>query len=88
MSWSVSARGELADVKNELKRQFAYPLAAGLKNEGEKETVRRISETIYQCLETFSTEATVTVNAFGHATQHAADPKAIIRQELTLTIGV
>ncbi len=62
MSWSVSTRGSVPDVKAELERQFAYPLAdrpAGLDDEGERETVRRVKETIGQCLDTFGAERNV-----------------------------
>jgi hypothetical protein len=69
MSWSVSASGKIVDVKAELERQFAYPLAdssAGLADEGEKETVRLVAKTITQCLDTFDPEKTVAVTANGH----------------------
>lgn len=69
MSWSVSTRGTVAAVQAELERQFAFPLAdapAGLLDEGERETVRRVRDTITQCLGTFAPEKTVTVAANGH----------------------
>lgn len=69
MSWSVSASGKPAEVKTALEQQFSYPLAegdAGLVDAGEKETVRNISKTIDQCLETFDPEQSVAVYAYGH----------------------
>jgi hypothetical protein len=69
MSWSVNAAGLPAKVKDELRRQFSYPLApapAGLADPGERETVERLSETISQCLETFDQGKECTVSANGH----------------------
>jgi hypothetical protein len=69
MSWSVSSQGGIAEVKAEIERQFSYPLAkppAGLSDEGERETVRRICETIAQILETFDPKNRVSVAAHGH----------------------
>lgn len=69
MSWSVSASGKPLEVKAELDRQFAYPLAdkpAGLDDDGERETVRLIAETLGQCLETYGPERKVSVSANGH----------------------
>ena len=89
MSWSVNARGTIDYVKTELIRQFEYPLAEsprGLLDDGEKDTVRRVKETIFQCLDTFDQGSEVDVSAYGHATQHAANPKRIARQQVTLKI--
>ncbi len=69
MSWSVNASGNIADVKAELDRQFAIPLAeapAGLSDNGERETVWRISELLGQVLQTFGTGKTVKISAYGH----------------------
>jgi 1-aminocyclopropane-1-carboxylate deaminase/D-cysteine desulfhydrase-like pyridoxal-dependent ACC family enzyme len=69
MSWSVTASGKIAEVKAELDRQFQFPLAkppAGLSDEGERQTVRLISEMIAQCLDTFDPDKTVAVTANGH----------------------
>jgi len=69
MSWSVTASGTPTDVLKELERQFAHPLAdgnAGLPNEDEKETVRKVRDMIYQCVATFDAGATVSVSANGH----------------------
>jgi hypothetical protein len=69
MSWGVNASGKAPEVKAELERLFSYPLAdkpAGLDDDGERETVRRIAETIGQCLDTFAPEKNVSVSANGH----------------------
>ena len=89
MSWSVSASGTIADVVAELERQFAYPLAdppAGLADEGERETVRKISETITQCLGTFDPERRVKVSANGHIGFENWDTKAGANQTVNLSI--
>ncbi len=52
-----------------MEKQFGYPLAAspaGLSDDEEKETVRRVKDTIFQCLATFAQDKTVTVMANGH----------------------
>jgi hypothetical protein len=89
MSWSVNASGKIADVVAALDQQFGSPLAdppAGLSDEGERETVRRIRETITQCLETFDPESNVIVSAYGHMGFDNWDTKAGARQEVTLSI--
>ena len=89
MSWGVSASGKPEEVKAELERQFAYPLAdgsAGLADAGEKETVRRIAETIAQCLGTFDPEKTVMVGANGHMGFKNWDTKAGAYQSVGLSI--
>jgi hypothetical protein len=89
MSWSVSASGKIADVKAELTRQFSYPLAdapAGISDEGEKETVRRVSGTIDQCLDTFDPEAEVIVTASGHMGFDSWDTKAGAYQNVLMSI--
>jgi hypothetical protein len=89
MSWSVNTSGKPADVKAELGRQFSYPLAeapAGLADAGERETVRRIFETITQCLETFDAEKVVSVSASGHMGFEVWDTKAGAYQEVSVSI--
>lgn len=89
MSWGVHAKGKPAEVKAELDRLFLAPLAAapaGLSDEGERETVRRISETITQCLGTFDPEKTVSVDASGHIGFGNWDTKAGAYQEVNLKI--
>jgi hypothetical protein len=69
MSWSVSATGTPAEVRGQLSEQFKGPLAekpAGLSDDGERETVRRIHETIEQVLTTFGPDQKVSVSASGH----------------------
>jgi hypothetical protein len=90
MSWSVSASGKPAQVKAELDRQFSYPLAEGsygLADAGERETVRRVSETITQCLETFGEEKSVSVSAYGHMGWDSYDTNAGAYQQVTVSIG-
>jgi hypothetical protein len=89
MSWSVNASGTIAKVMAELKVQFSHPLAeapAGLTDKGEKETVRRISETIAQALETFDSAKTVSVSAHGHMGFANYETKAGAYQEVTISI--
>jgi hypothetical protein len=89
MSWSVNATGKPAEVKAELDRQFLGCLApkpAGLSDDGERETVRRIAETITQCLETFDPEKAVSVSANGHMGYQDWDKKAGAYQNVSLTI--
>jgi hypothetical protein len=89
MSWSVNAKGKPADVKAELARQFSGPLAdkpAGLSDDGERETVRRVSETIAQCLETFDPEHAVTVAAHGSMSFQNWDTKTGACQTASLSI--
>ncbi len=89
MSWSVSAKGTIAEVTVELDRQFAYPLAdapAGLTDEGERETVQRVRETISQCLETFDPEKTVAVSANGHMGFDNWDTKTGVSQTVSVSI--
>lgn len=90
MSWSVSATGKPADVKAEIDKQFSYPLAerpAGLDDEGERETVRKVAETIAQCLGTFDPEKTVAVAAFGHMGYADWTAKTGKYQEVNLKIS-
>jgi hypothetical protein len=70
MSWSVSATGTPAEVRGQLSEQFKAPLRekpSGLSDDGERETVQRIHETIEQILATFGPENKVSVSANGHA---------------------
>lgn len=91
MSWSVSATGKPAEVKAELHRQLASgPLAekpAGLSDDGERETVRRIGETISQCVETFDPDKGVSVSANGHMGFQNYDTKAGAYQNVSLSIA-
>jgi hypothetical protein len=88
MSWSVSASGTPSEVKSMLADQFKPVLAdtpAGLPDEGERETVRRISETINQVLDTFDPGGRVTVSAHGHMSGRSAGAGAY--QQVNLTIS-
>jgi hypothetical protein len=69
MSWSVQASGKPDDVGAELEKQFVHPLAdppAGIDDDGERETVRKVKDTIMQCVSTFDPEVKVAVRAYGH----------------------
>lgn len=91
MSWSVSGSGKIDDVVEELSKQFAHPLAeppAGLQVEGERETVKMVSDVIMQCLGTFAHDRLVTVNAHGHMGYNNWDVKDGAYQEVTLSIGL
>lgn len=89
MSWSVNATGSITEVKTELERQFKQPLAekpAGLADDGERETVRKIQDTIGQCLDTFDPEKQVFVSAAGHMGFADWQNKAGAYQTVSLTI--
>ena len=90
MSWSVSARGTAAEVKEALKPQFQWPLAdkpAGLSDDGERETVQRIRDTIMQCLETFDPKMAVEVTANGHMGFASWDTKEGAYQRVQIAIN-
>ena len=89
MSWSVSAFGTPAELRGILSEQFKGPLAekpAGLSDDGERETVRRIHETIEQALATFGPDHKLTVSANGSMGFDNWDTKAGAYQNLSLTI--
>ena len=89
MSWSVNATGTPAEVRGHLSEQFKGPLAekpAGLSDDGERETVQRISETIEQCLGTFGPERQVSVSANGHMGFESYETKTGAYQNVNLTI--
>jgi len=68
MSWSVSGAGTPAEVRGQLSEQFKGPLAdkpAGLNDDGERETVRKVSELIEQITATFDPEGKLSVSAYG-----------------------
>ncbi len=89
MSWSVSGVGKPADVIKDLAKQFDGPLApkpAGLADDGERETVARIRDTISQCLETFDPEKIVGVTANGYMGFANWDTKAGAYQTVAISI--
>jgi hypothetical protein len=88
MSWSVSAKGTPSEVKAQLDQQFSYPLADvhGLADEGERETVRRVQDTIGQCLGTFDPAKVVSVSANGHMGFDSWETKAGIVQTVSVSI--
>ena len=89
MSWSVSASGKVEDVVEDLAKQFSMPLAeppAGLADEGERETVKLVSDVVEQCLGTFSPERLVKVSASGHLGYNNHETKDSAYQEVHLSI--
>lgn len=91
MSWSASATGTPAEVRGLLSGQFKCPLAdkpSGLSDDGERETVKRVHETIEQVLATFGPEKKVSVSANGHMGFENWDTKAGAYQNVSLTINV
>jgi hypothetical protein len=89
MSWSVSASGTPSEVRGQLSEQFKGPLAekpAGLSDDGERETVQRVHETIEQVLSTFGPERTLTVSACGHMGWQNWDEKSGAYQSVSLSI--
>lgn len=90
MSWSVSASGKPAEVRGRLSEQFKGPLAekpAGLSDDGERETVQRVQETIEQVLTTFDPEKNVSVNAYGHMGFSNYSTKEGAYQSVSVSIG-
>jgi hypothetical protein len=89
MSWSVSASGTPSEVRGHLSVQFKVWLAdkpAGLHDDGERETVQRIAETIEQCLGTFGPENQVSISANGHMGFADWDKKTGGYQTVNITI--
>ena len=91
MSWGVSASGTPAEVRGQLSEQFKCPLAekpAGISDDGERETVQRVHETIEQVLTTFDPESTVAVVASGHMGFRNHNTKAGAYQNVNFAITV
>lgn len=91
MSWSVNASGKIEDVVEELAKQFSMPLAeppAGLSNEGERETVKLVSDVVEQCLGTFAADRLVKVSANGHLGYNDWEKKDGAYQEVNVSIGI
>jgi hypothetical protein len=89
MSWSVNASGKVEDVVEDLAKQFSMPLAeppAGLADEGERETVKLVSDVVEQCLGTFSADRLVKVSANGHMGYNNWDTKDSAYQEVRFSI--
>lgn len=90
MSWGVNANGTPAEVRGQLSEQFKGPLAekpAGLFDDGERETVRRIHETLEQIISTFGPEQTLSVSASGHMGFNDWNARAGAYQNVTLSIA-
>ena len=91
MSWSVNASGKIEDVVGYLATQFATPLAgppAGLSDEGERETVKLVSDVIEQCLGTFAADRLVKVSANGRMGYNDWGRRDGAYQEVSLSIGI
>lgn len=89
MSWSVTASGRPSEVRGMLSEQWKGPLAdkpAGLSDDGERETVRLLSEAIEQCVSTFGEGRRVYVSAAGHMGFSDWDTKEGAYQEVHLDI--
>ena len=89
MSWSVSGAGTPAEVRGQLSEQFNGPLAekpAGLSDDGERESVQKVSELIEQVLATFDAEGKVSVSANGHMGFGDWDKKTGCYQSVNITI--
>ncbi len=89
MSWSVSGSGTPAEVRGQLSEQFKYPLAekpAGLYDDGGRETVIHIAETLEQILSTFDPANKVVVRANGHTGFADWDAKTGAYQSVTITV--
>ena len=90
MSWSVNAQGKPVEVKKYLEEQFSLPLAEkplGLSDDGERETVKRVSETIYQCLDTFGPDVNVSVSANGYISFDDYDKRTNPQQYVNVAIA-
>jgi hypothetical protein len=90
MSWSVNATGTPAEVRGQISEQFKGPLAekpAGLADDGERETVKRVHETIEQVLSTYGADNKVSVSASGHMGFTDCNTKAGAYQNVNLTIA-
>lgn len=89
MSWSVNATGTPSEVRGQLSEQFKGPLAekpAGLSDDGERETVKRVHEMIEQILATVGPESNMSVSARGHIGFSDWDKKTGAYQSVNLTV--
>jgi len=84
MSWSVSAAGKAAAVRDEIVRQIS---AIKLTDEGEMETVKNVGITIDQALSTFGPDGLVRVEASGHMGYKDWNDKSGAFQQVTSTIA-
>jgi nucleoid DNA-binding protein len=90
MSWSVNAKGRVSEVKVELLKEFIYPLAAppgGLTDEGERETVKLISEMLQQCLNSMDEGRQVQIIASGHFSCDNQETRAGAYQSIEIKIN-
>ena len=89
MSWSVNASGVASEVRGQLSEQFKGPLAgkpAGLSDDGERETVQKVSELLEQITTTFDPERRIFVTANGHMGFVDWDKKTGCYQEMNIQI--
>jgi len=90
MSWSVSASGTPAEARGQLSEQFKYPLAekpSGLFDDGERETVKQISNFLEQVLATFDPLKKVSISACGHMGFEDWDAKTGAYQSISLNVN-
>jgi hypothetical protein len=90
MSWSIQAAGAtpyeaLAQVQEQVKWSLA-PKPHGLDHDGERESVHRVVETIFQVLRTYDQTAGVSVSASGHISFDDYETKSGARQFVRLDI--
>ena len=89
MSWSVSGSGTPSEVRGQLSEQFKGPLAekpAGLSDDGERESVKQVSDLCEQILSTFDPANQVSVSANGHMGFADWDKKTGAYQSVNLTV--
>lgn len=89
MSWSVSASGTPAEVRGQLSEQFQIPLSekpSGLADDGERETVQKISELLEQITTTFHDDATLAISANGHMGFTNWDTRSGSYQSVSITV--
>ena len=90
MSWSVNASGKPTEVRGQLSEQFKGPLAekpAGLSDDGERESVKQVSDLLEQVSSTFDPEGHLTVLASGHMGFADWDKKTGCYQIVNITVG-
>ena len=89
MSWSTSASGTAVEVQTALESnlQCALDPVAGLLYAGERETVHRVKETIFQVLRTYDPKRLIAVSAYGHMGFTDWTTKSGAYQQVSITIN-
>ena len=89
MSWSVTGSGTPAEVRGQLSEQFKYPLAekpSGIDDDGERETVKLVSELCEQILSKCDPNNHVGVAALGHMVYADWENKTGCYMSVSLTV--